>query len=105
MLFKLHDFIEGALPRMIYKTSADGNSVVNSRVTFMPGEVYEAVDDTLIRLIKGEIGDVRQKSLLTSDLKQTLETNGVDYTVTKCASCSGAKPYALYNPFKILEEK
>ena len=90
---------------MIYKTSADGNSVVNSRVTFMPGEVYEAVDDTLIRLIKGEIGDVRQKSLLTSDLKQTLETNGVDYTVTKCSSCSGAKPYALYNPFKILEEK
>ena len=105
MKFMLHEFIEGALARMIYKSSSDGHGVVNSRVTFLPGEVYEATDETLIKLIKGEIGDVRQKSLLTPDLKETLNTYGVKYDVTRCSTCTGSKPYALYNPFKILEDK
>ena len=105
MKFMLHEFIEGALPRMIYKSSPNGGSVINSRVTFLPNEVYEATDETLIKLIKGEIGDVRQKSVLTQDLKETLESYGVKYEVTKCHTCTGSKPYALYNPFKILEDK
>lgn len=104
MLFKLHDFIEGSVTRMVYKTGEHGRTI-SSRVTFLPGETYEATDEKLIRLIKGEIGDVRQKSLLTAQLKNTLKTYGVDYEVVRCGTCTGSKPNALYNPFKILEDK
>lgn len=104
MLFKLHDFIEGGITRMIYKTGEHGRTIT-SRVTFLPGETYEANDDKLIRLIKGEIGDVRQKSLLTPQLKETLAQYGIPYETIKCGGCTGAKPHALYNPFKILEDK
>ena len=90
---------------MIFKSSPDGRGVVNSRVTFLPGEVYEATDETLIKLLKGEIGDVRQKSVLTKDLKETLTQYGVKYDVVRCGTCTGSKPNALYNPFKILEDE
>lgn len=106
MKFKLHDFIEGALVRMIYKSAPNGKGkgIVNSRVTFLPGETYEATDELLIKLIKGEIGDIRQKTVLTEDLKSTLKSYGVKYDTIRCGTCTGAKPYALYNPFKILED-
>lgn len=103
MLFKLHDFIEGGITRMVYKTGQNGRTIT-SRVTFLPGETYEATDEKLIRLIKGEIGDIRTKSLLTPQLKQELEAYGVKYEVKKCGTCTGAKPNALYNPFEILED-
>lgn len=103
MKFKLQDFFEGAITRMIFKSS-DNGSTVNCRYTFLPGEIYEATDDKLIRLIKGEIGDIRQKDFYTAEKKALLESYGIKYEVTRCGSCSGSRPYVLYNPFKILEE-
>lgn len=90
---------------MVYKTNPKGSGVINSRVIFEPGEVYEATDETLIKLIKGEIGDIRQKSVLTPNLKATLKEYDVPYDVIRCGTCAGSKPNALYNPFKILEDK
>lgn len=103
MRFRLQPFIEGAVTKMVYKTGQNGDTVM-SRVTFLPGEEYTATDGKLIQLIKGEIGDIRIKSVLTPQLKQTLAEYGVKYDVTKCGSCSGSKPNAIYNPFEILEE-
>lgn len=105
MKFMLHEFIEGGVTRMIFKTNPNGSGVINSRVTFLPGEVYEATDEKLIKLIKGEIGDIRQKSLLTPNLKETLTSYNVPYTTIRCGTCVGSKPHALYNPFKILEDE
>lgn len=105
MKFMLHEFIEGAVTRMIFKSNPNGTGVINSRVTFLPGEVYEATDETLIKVIKGELGDIRQKSVLTPSLKETLNAYGVKYTVIRCGTCTGSKPNALYNPFKILEDE
>lgn len=104
MRFQLQPFIQGAITKMIYKTGQNGDTVT-SRVTFLPGDVYEAEDDKLIRLIKGEIGDIRIKSVLTPELKSDLAAYGVKYDVVKCGTCTGVKPNALYNPFKILEDE
>lgn len=103
--FQLHEFIKGAMPRMIYKSTPDGVGRVNSRMVFEPGVEYTATDETLIRLIKGEIGDIRQKSVLTKELKQTLASYGIPYEPVRCTTCAGARTFALYNPFNILEEK
>lgn len=103
MKFALHDFLGGAITRMVYKSNPKGG-VITSHVTFEPDTEYETNDETLIKLIKGEIGDVRQKSLLTSELKQSLIEAHIPYETIKCKTCTGAKPHALYNPFKILED-
>lgn len=103
MRFMLQPFIQGAVTKMIFKTGQNGDTVT-SRVTFLPDEVYEAEDEKLIRLIKGEIGDIRIKSILTPELKENLRDYGVPYDTVKCGTCTGVKPNALYNPFKILEE-
>ena len=102
MRFALHDFIEGAIDRLVMKSN-DKGGYSTSRVTFLPHTVYETSDPILIKYLTGEIGDVRQKSLLTVELKDDLKANDIDYEVSKCGTCPSAKPKAVYNPFKIIE--
>lgn len=106
MKFALQDFITGAIDRMVMKSRADGKEgYTNARITFLPGETYETHDELLIRYIKGEVGDCRQKSIATTALIDDLKRNGIEYEVKKCGTCSNAKPKAFYNPFKIVEEQ
>lgn len=102
-VFALHEFIGGAIDRLVMKSSPSGG-YTTKRITFYPDETYEVKDETLIKYLKGEIGDVRQKSVLTPELKATLAEYGVDYEIKKCGTCVNAKPKAYYNPFKLIEE-
>ena len=102
-VFALYDFIEGAIDRLVMKSTSDGKTT-SARITFLPHVEYDTSDPILIKYLKGEIGDVRQKSVLTPDLKQDLEANGIEYEVKKCGTCPAAKPKAYYNPFKIVKE-
>lgn len=105
MKFALHNFITGAIDRMVMKSRADGKEgYTMARITFLPGEIYEAQDEILIKYIKGEIGDVNQKSLANPALIDDLKASGIPYEIKKCGSCSNASPKAFYNPFKIIEE-
>lgn len=105
MKFVLHSFISGAIDRMVMKSRADGKEgYTMARITFLPEEVYETQDEVLIKYIKGEIGDVSQKSIADPSLIDDLKTHGVAYEIKKCGTCSNAKPKAFYNPFKIVEE-
>lgn len=103
MKFTLVEFIEGAIDRFVMKSNGKGG-YTNARVTFMPGEIYETEDDVLAKYIKGEIGDVRQKSVVTPDLMNDIKTHGIEYELHKCGTCASAKPKVFYNPFKIVEE-
>lgn len=103
MKFALYDFIEGAIDRLVMKSN-DKGGYSTARVTFLPHTDYETTDPVLIKYLKGEIGDVNQKSLLTKDLESELKANGVKYEVKKCGTCPSAKPKAVYNPFRIVEE-
>lgn len=101
MVFKLHDFIKGAIVRMVAKHDDRGN-VVHARITFEPGEEYEVTDQLLIDYLLGTKGDVRQKSVFSQDLIRDLKANNIPYEVSKCGTCSNAKPRVLYNPFKVV---
>lgn len=102
-VFALHDFIEGAIDRLVMKSNKDGLTTT-ARITFLPHVEYDTTDPILIKYLKGEIGDVRQKSLLSPNLKQELEANNIEYEVKKCGTCPAAKPKAYYNPFKLVKE-
>lgn len=102
-VFALYDFIEGAIDRVVMKSTDDGKTTT-ARLTFLPHVEYDTSDETLIKYLKGEIGDVRQKSLLTLDLKQELEANHIEYEVRRCGTCPSSKPKAHYNPFRLVKE-
>lgn len=102
-VFALHDFIEGAIDRLVMKSTSEGKTTT-ARITFLPHTEYDTSDPTLIKYLTGEIGDVRQKSLLTPTLKQELEANHIDYEVRKCGTCPSSRPKAYYNPFKLVKE-
>lgn len=106
MKFVLHDFIGGAIDRMVMKSKPGGKdgTYTSARITFMPEEVYETDDTLLIKYIKGEVGDCRQKSVATANLIDDLKSRGIEYEIKKCGTCSNAKPKAFYNPFKIIED-
>lgn len=105
MKFALHDFIGGAIDRMVMKSKPGVEGAYTSaRITFLPEEVYEATDPLLIKYIKGEVGDCRQKSVATASLIDDLKSRGIEYEIKKCGTCSNAKPKAFYNPFKVIEE-
>lgn len=103
MKFTLWDFIEGAIDRFVIKSNGKGG-YTNARVTFMPDEIYETEDDILAKYIKGDIGDVRQKSIVTPELMEDIKSRGIEYELSKCGTCANAKPEVFYNPFKIVEE-
>lgn len=96
--FRLHDFIKGAIDRMVIMTNPKGG-YYNSRVTFYPDEDYEVEDPLLIEYLRGEKGDVRQKSIYSKELIDDLTARGISYEISKCGTCSNAKPRVLYNPF------
>ena len=102
MKFVLQDFLTGAIDRMVMKRGDRKTGYTTARITFLPDTVYTAEDDLLIKYIKGEVGDCRQKSLATPDLMEELRSRGIKYEVKKCGTCSTAKPNVFYNPFKIL---
>lgn len=106
MKFTLQDFISGAIDRMVMKSKPGGpeGSYTSARITFLPGEEYETADPLLIKYIKGEVGDCRQKSIANVSLIDDLKSHGIEYEIKKCGSCSNSKPSAIYNPFKIIEE-
>ncbi len=104
MIFALHDFMAGAIDRMVMVSRDNKGGYTSKRLTFLPDTNYETVDPIFIQYIKGEIGDVREKMLSTADLKAELDSRGIKYEITKCGSCPSAKPKVIFNPFKVIEE-
>ena len=104
MIFALHDFMAGAIDRMVMVSRDNHGNYTSKRLTFLPNTHYETVDPVFIDYIKGNIGDVREKMLSTADLKAELDSRGIKYEITKCGSCPSAKPKVIFNPFKIIEE-
>lgn len=104
MKFKLHDIFGGAIERVVMCSGDKPGIETNKRMTFLPDTVYSLNDPVAIQYIKGEIGDVREKMVLTADLKAQLEAAGIEYEVKKCGTCVSAKPKAFFNPFVILED-
>lgn len=103
MIVKLHDFIKGAIVRMVAKHDKNGN-VVHARIEFVPGEEYTVEDPLLIDYLSGAKGDVRQKSIYSKDLIEELTARRIPYEISKCGTCSNAKPLVLYNPFLLLPD-
>ena len=77
----------------------------NKRMTFLPNTVYSVNDPLVIKYIRGEIGDVREKMAATADLKAQLDASGIEYEIKRCGTCSTAKPKVVFNPFEILEDE
>lgn len=109
MKFTLHKFIRGDVQKTCLISAPNGAGYMNALYTFKPGEVYETNDPIFAAYISyNNMGDVREHSPYTPDLKDTLEAFGVPYESRKCGSCTGAKPQLWYNPFHVLtpeEEK
>lgn len=103
MIFALHDFMAGAIDRMVM-VSRDGGGYTSKRLTFLPETQYETNDPVFIQYIKGEIGDVREKMLSTPEIKAELESKGISYETSKCGHCPSARPKVIFNPFKVIEE-
>lgn len=103
MIFALHDFMAGAIDRMVMVSRPEGG-YTSKRLTFLPDTKYETTDPVFIDYIKGKIGDVREKMVSTAELKAELDRAGVVYEVTKCGHCPSAKPKVVFNPFKVIED-
>lgn len=103
--FKLNDIFAGGIERLVFCT-ADGKPGVatNKRYTFVPEVEYKVNDPIMAQYIRGEIGDVREKMVLTPQLKSDLDAANIPYETVKCGTCAGAKPKAFFNPFVILED-
>lgn len=102
--FKLNDVMQGGIERIAMCSGTKPGTTTNKRLIFIPGKVYRATDPIFIQYIKGEIGDVREKMVLTDSLKAELSAYKVAYEVKKCGTCTSAKPKAYFNPFVIVEE-
>lgn len=104
LVAKLHDMMGGAIERIVPESDPDREGgIVNKRYTFVPGEEYEIEDPITIQYFKGEIYDIREKSILSANLKSELEANNIPYETSKCGSCANAKTKAVYNPFTLKE--
>lgn len=104
MKFKLNDIFVGAIDRIVMCSGDKPGIETNKRMTFLPNTIYSLTDPVAVQYIKGEIGDVREKMVLTADLKAQLESAGIEYEVKKCGTCTSAKPKAFFDPFVILED-
>lgn len=104
MRFKLLDFYGGAITKVCMASGQNGKGYTMASMTFEPGTVYKTKDPTLMDYIKGKIGDVSERVVLTDNLRTELELGGVEYTTQKCGACASAKTKAVFNPFTILEE-
>lgn len=101
--FRLLPFMGGNIERNVMKTNPEGG-YISARLGFSPGLEYTADDPAIISYIKGEVGDVREKSLQTPQLLEALKELGVPYESKVCRTCNGSTPSLLFNPFQILEE-
>lgn len=101
--YQLLPFMRGSIDRRIQMTNPEGG-YMGATLGFEPGIVYTASDPVVIAYIKGEVGDVREKSLKTDQLVSELEELGVPYEKKVCSTCNGSTPSLLYNPFQILED-
>ena len=104
MIFALHDFMAGAITRMVMVSRDNKGGYTSKRLTFLPETQYETNDPVFIDYIKGNIGDVTEKIISTPELKAELRAAGIKYEVTKCGHCASAKPKVIFNPFKVIEE-
>lgn len=102
--FRLLPFMRGNIERTVMKTNPEGG-YISARLGFSPDIEYTAEDPVVVSYIKGEVGDVREKSLQTPQLLEALNELGVVYEKKVCRTCNGSTPSLLYNPFQILEEK
>lgn len=105
MKFKLLDLFGGAISRVCMCSGQNGKGYTCAHYVFEPGKIYETDDPTLMKYIKGEIGDVMEQPILTDSLKEDLRLGGIKYTVKRCSTCTGSKPHAVFNPFEIIEEE
>lgn len=103
--FQLHDFIAGAITRMVPTTIANGKYTYK-RLTFLPRQPYYTDDPAFARYIKGEVGDVREKSVRTSELVAKLQSKDIPFeNIKKCGSCPSAVSKIAYNPFGFKEDE
>lgn len=102
--FKLHDIFVGGIDRIVMCSGSKPGTETNKRMTFLPGVEYTVSDPIVIKYIKGEIGDVREKMVATASLKAELAAAGIEYETKRCGTCTASKPKALFNPFVILED-
>lgn len=104
LVAKLHDMMGGAIERIVPESDPNREGgTVNKRYTFVPGEEYEIDDPMTIKYFKGEIYDIREKKVLSANLKSELEANNIPYETQKCGTCANAATKALFNPFVIEE--
>lgn len=103
--FRLHDFFEGAITRSVPVTVAKGKYTYK-RLTFLPGNPYYTDDPVFAAYIKNEVGDVREKSVRTSELVAKLNSKGIPFEkIKKCGSCASAVSKIAYNPFTWKEDE
>lgn len=104
MKFKLLDIFGGAVNKICTASGQNGKGYTCAPMNFEPGKIYETTDPTLIKYIKGEIGDVMERPVLTDELKQELALGKIKYTTQRCSTCASSKIHAVFNPFEIVEE-
>lgn len=103
--FKLHDFVKGAITRMVPTTIGTGKYTYK-RLTFLPDQPYFTDDEAFARFIKGEIGDVKQKTVRSEELVNLLNSLNIPFDpIKKCGSCPSAVAKIAYNPFKFTENE
>lgn len=95
------DIMGGAIDRVVPVSDPNREGgILNKRYTFLPDDEWmKVVDPVSIKYFKGEIQDVRERMILTANLKSELETHGVPYETQKCGTCANAKTKAVFNPF------
>lgn len=104
IVVRLHDFYEGAIQKTCICSLPNGKGYTNKTMEFLPDTEYEFTDPVIIRFFRGEIGNVNEQLVSTSELKETLQAYGVPYQQKKCSSCPTAKPSLVFNPFVVEEE-
>lgn len=103
--FELHDFMAGAITRMVPTTLAKGKYTYK-RMTFLPGQPYYTDDPAFANYIKNKVGDVREKSVRTPELVAKLQAKGIAFeNIKKCGSCASAVAKIAYNPFTYKEDE
>lgn len=104
LVAKLHKMMGGAIERIVPETDPNRpDGIINKRYTFLPGEEYEIDDPKTIQYFKGEIYDIRERQVLSANLKAELEANHIPYETQKCGTCASAATKALFNPFVVKE--
>lgn len=105
---KLNEMLGGAIERIVPVTDPNRKGgILNKRYTFIPGEWVKVTDPISQQYFKGEIGDCRERMVLTANLESELKSYGIPYETKKCGTCANAKVKAFFNPFiwKELEDE